>query len=103
MSGFELPIAAIRDQMASAFDVMVQLNRLPDGTRRVVSISEVTGTEGTTITMQDLFVFKQTGIDEQGRVQGAHYATGVRPVFNERLLAYGIDLGPDMFGASRWA
>src|SRR5690606_31161654 len=65
MSGFELPVSAIRDQMASAFDVIVQLSRMADGSRKVTSLTEVTGTEGNTITMQDLFTFKQTGIDAE--------------------------------------
>jgi pilus assembly protein CpaF len=102
MSGFELPVSAIRDQMASAFDVIVQISRLADGSRKVVSISEVTGTEGATITMQDLFVFRQTNIDAQGKVEGAHQSTGVRPVFSDRLRTYGIDLGSEMFGVERW-
>lgn len=103
MSGFELPLSTIRDQMASAFHLIVQISRMSDGSRKVVGISEVTGTEGTTVTMQELFVYKQTGIDSQGQVEGAHQPTGVRPVFTDRLHAFGIDLGPDIFGASRWA
>ncbi|MQA00919.1 MAG: CpaF family protein [Dehalococcoidia bacterium] len=102
MSGFELPVTAIRDQMASAFDVIVQLSRMADGTRKITSLTEVTGTEGNTITMQDLFVFRQTGIDAEGRVLGEARATGIRPTFSDRLQAYGIDLGSEMFGVGRW-
>jgi pilus assembly protein CpaF len=102
MAGFELPVQAIRDQMASAFDVIVQLSRLPDGTRKVTSITEVAGTEGSTITLQDLFVFRQTGIDADGRVVGEQRAMGIRPLFATRLAAYGIDLGSEMFGVGRW-
>ena len=101
-AGFDLPMQAIRDQMASAFNVIVQLSRMPDGSRKVVSVTEVTGTEGATITMQDLFKFQQTGIDAEGRVQGAHSATGIRPGFSDRLQAYGLDLGSEMFDVGRW-
>jgi pilus assembly protein CpaF len=102
MSGFELPISAIRDQMASAFDLIVQLSRFSDGTRRIVSLSEVTGTEGPVITLQDIFRFKQTGIDEDGKVLGEMQATGIRPTFSERLEAQGVDVGGDLFAVGRW-
>ncbi|MEZ4503845.1 MAG: CpaF family protein [Dehalococcoidia bacterium] len=102
-AGFDLPVAAIRDQMASAFNVIVQLSRLSDGSRKVVSITEVTGTESNTVTMQDLFQFKQTGIDAEGRVVGVQRATGIRPTFSDRLKAYGVDLGSELFDVGRWA
>ncbi|MFN8637969.1 MAG: CpaF family protein [Dehalococcoidia bacterium] len=102
MAGLDLPLSAIRDQMASAFYVVVQLSRMPDGSRKITSISEVTGTEGPTITMQELFQFKQRGIDHEGRVIGEHLATGIRPTFSDRLAAYGIHLDQSMFGVGRW-
>jgi pilus assembly protein CpaF len=88
--------------MASAFDVIVQLSRLSDGTRKVTSITEVTGTEGNTITLQDIFMFRQTGIDAEGRVVGQQRAMGIRPMFADRLLSYGIDLDAGIFGVGRW-
>lgn len=102
MAGFELPIGAIRDQMASAFNVIVQLSRMPDGSRKVTNVTEVTGTEGNTVTLQDIFVFKQSGLSPDGHVLGEHLATGIRPSFTNRLSAYGIDLGTEIFGVSRW-
>jgi pilus assembly protein CpaF len=102
MAGFELPIQAIREQMGSAFDVIVQLSRLSDGTRRIVNFSEITGMEGSTITMQDIFVFRQTGIDADGRVLGEVRATGIRPSFADRLHAHGLAVGSDIFEVGRW-
>ena len=102
-AGFDLPVAAIRDQMASAFNVIVQLSRLADGSRKVVSVTEVTGTEGNVVTMQDLFQFKQTGIDAEGRVVGRQRATGLRPTFSDRLKAYGLDVSSDLFDVGRWS
>jgi pilus assembly protein CpaF len=102
MAGFELPVSAIRDQMASAFHVVVQLSRLSDGSRRVVSVSEVTGTEGSTITLQDLFQFRQTGIDAEGKVVGAMEPKGIRPTFSDHLIAHGVELPDSMFGVDRW-
>lgn len=101
-AGFELPVTAIREQMASAFHVVVQLSRMPDGSRKVVSVTEVTGTEGATVTMQDLFRFKQTGIDAEGRVLGEQQPTGIRPTFSDRLKAFGVDLESDLFDVGRW-
>ena len=103
MAGFELPVNAIRDQMASAFDVVIQLNRLSDGSRKIVSISEVNGTEGNIVLLQDIFTFKQTGIDAEGRVIGRAEPTGIRPAFSDRLRAYGIELRNDMFNLAKWA
>jgi pilus assembly protein CpaF len=102
MAGFDLPIHAIREQMASAINVIVQLSRMPDGTRRVTSLTEVTGAEGQTITMQDIFRYHQEGIDAQGRVVGSMKATGIRPQFTDRLRAYGIALDESLFGVGRW-
>jgi pilus assembly protein CpaF len=92
MSGFELPVKVIREQIASAFDVIVQISRFSDGIRRCVAISEVAGMEGQTVTMQDIFVFRQRGVDEQGLSQGVFTATGLRPGFYPRFEAQGIAL-----------
>ena len=98
MAGFDLPVRAIREQVASAVDVIVQLTRLRDGTRRVTHITEVQGMEGDIITMQDVFLFDfGMGVDEHGRYRGHLKATGVRPKFAEKLADQGIRLGPEVF------
>ncbi len=97
MGGLELPHAAIRATIASALHFVIQLNRLSDGTRRVVSISEITGMEGDTITMQDIFVFKREGKDENGRIIGEFKPTGIRPRAYEQLIAAGVDLSKVSF------
>jgi pilus assembly protein CpaF len=98
MAGFDLPVRAIREQMASAIDVIVQLSRLRDGTRRVTHITEVQGMEGDVITLQDIFLFDfAAGVDEHGRYRGQLQATGVRPKFAEKLADQGIRLGPEVF------
>ncbi|WP_224982587.1 CpaF family protein [Geomonas agri] len=97
MAGMDLPERAIREQVASALNVVVQLVRFSDGTRKVVKLSEVTGMEGNTIVMHDVFVFDQKGIDKEGRVVGEYRATGVRPLFAERFRVYGYELPRDIF------
>jgi pilus assembly protein CpaF len=98
MAGFDLPVRAIREQMASAIDIIVQLTRLRDGTRRVTHITEVQGMEGDVITLQDIFLFDYSaGVDENGRYLGQLKATGVRPKFTEKLADQGIHLGPEVF------
>ncbi len=98
MAGFDLPVRAIREQMASAIDVIVQLSRLRDGSRRVTHITEVQGMEGDVITLQDVFLFDfGAGVDENGRYRGQLQATGVRPKFAEKLADQGIRLGPEVF------
>jgi pilus assembly protein CpaF len=92
MGGLELPHSAIRATIASALHFVVQLNRLSDGTRRVVSISEITGMEGDTITMQEIFVFERKGKDENGMIIGEFKPTGIRPRAYEQLVAAGVDL-----------
>ncbi len=92
MAGVDLPARAARSQIASAIGVIVQASRLSDGTRKIVSIQEITGMEGETVSMQELFAFKQTGVGADGRVQGYFTATGVRPRFWDRLLTHGIKL-----------
>jgi pilus assembly protein CpaF len=92
MTGMKLSERAMRQQIASALNLVIQGARLSDGTRRVVSISEVTGMEGDTITMQEIFQFERKGIDKDGRVIGRFRPTGVRPRFAERLKVYGMQL-----------
>jgi pilus assembly protein CpaF len=94
MIGIDLPLSAIRSQISSGLNFVVQLNRMSDGHRKVMSISEITGMEGDTITMQDIFSFKRQGKDENGKVLGHLIATGMRPQCSERLLAAGVDLNP---------
>ena len=103
MAGFDLPISAIREQMASALHVVVQLARHSDGRRRVVHLTEVAGMEGSLVTLQDIFSFKQRGIDAEGMVIGSLQPTGIRPRFADRLLAQGINLGEQIFNVGRWA
>jgi len=98
MSGMDLPIRAIREQVASAVDLIVHLHRLRDGSRRVTHVTEVVGMEGDIITMQDLFLFDYgMGIDEAGMYKGHLKATGIRPAFSDHLENFGIQLSPDLF------
>jgi pilus assembly protein CpaF len=97
MAGIEIPIKAIRQQIASALDLIVHMERLRDGSRKVVQITEVQGMEGDTIVLQDIFVFEQTGI-EDGKIVGRLRPTGIRPKFMEKIEAAGIYLPPDIFG-----
>jgi pilus assembly protein CpaF len=99
MAGMELPVRAIREQIASAVDLIVHQERLRDGTRKIVNITEVQGMEGDVIVLQDLFVFERTGIKD-GKVIGDFKATGVRPKFVEKFEAMGIYLPPQIFGYS---
>lgn len=99
MANLNLPEKAARQQIASAMNLVIQISRLPDGTRKVMSIAEITGMEGPIITMQDLFVFERQGFDENGKVRGRFKPTGIRPKFSERLQGAGITLPMDMFAA----
>lgn len=99
MANLNLPEKAARQQIASAMNVVLQISRLPDGARKVMTISEITGMEGPTITMQDLFVFERQGVDENLRVRGRFVPTGIRPRFSEKLFAAGIRLPLEMFAA----
>ena len=99
MAGMELPVRAIREQISSAIDLIVQTSRLRDGSRKIVQITEVQGMEGDVITLQDIFSFEQQGVDEDGKIQGRFYATGIRPRFMDRLEAAGVRLGPELFGS----
>jgi pilus assembly protein CpaF len=104
MAGFDLPVRAIREQMASAIDCVVQLTRLRDGTRRITHITEIQGMEGDVITTQDVFLFDfGMGVDEHGRFRGHLKATGVRPKFAEKLADQGIRLGPEVFQPEQFA
>ena len=95
MAGFELPLRAIREQVASAISVIVHIGRFRDGTRKVEEISEVTGMEGDVITTQELFLFKNEGLNEDGRVRGHHTGCGIVPTFIEEVKDAGVsfDLG----------
>ena len=97
MSSLNLPEHAMRRQIASAIDLVIQCSRLSDGTRKVVSIAELTGMEGDIVTMQDIFVFEKQGIDVRGRVVGRFKATGVVPKFLEKLKTSGIAPSPNVF------
>jgi pilus assembly protein CpaF len=97
MAGFNLAAKAMRHYISSALDVIIQIARMSDGTRKVISLQEVVGMEGDLITLQELFVFQQTGLDENRRVRGRFKATGVRPTFFERIAAKGVALPPDLF------
>src|ERR1700722_2032039 len=97
MANLNIPERAVRHQIASAIHGVVQVARLSDGTRKVISVSEITGLEGDVIAMQDIFVFERRGIDEAGKVRGTFRATGVRPHFSERLASYGARLRAALF------
>jgi pilus assembly protein CpaF len=97
MAGMNLPERSMRQQIASAIQVVVQGARLSDGTRKITSISEITGMEGDVITMQDIYLFEKLGITQDGKVIGRFRATGVRPKVCERLKASGVHLPPNMF------
>jgi pilus assembly protein CpaF len=97
MSGLSLPMRALRDYIASALDIVVHVGRLSDGTRKLMRVCEITGMEEDVVTTQDIFLFEQEGLDEDGQVLGAHRATGIRPKCTDRLLRTGIKLGPEMF------
>lgn len=101
MAGIAMPVRAIREQIASAIHVIVQVERLPDGTRRVVAIEEVTGIEGEVITTQTIFQFARQGIDAAGRTIGHFAWSGIRPRLMERIQSRGIDLPESMLGSDR--
>src|SRR6201982_516200 len=100
MTNLNIPESAIRRQIASAVDVVVQISRLSDGSRRVISIAEITGMEGDIVTMQDIFVYRKRGIRDNGEVVGDFVATGIRPKFAERLVVTGVQLPAAMFEVS---
>lgn len=97
MAGMDLPQRAIREQIASAVDLIVQQSRLRDGSRKITFITEVQGMEGDVVVLSDIFVFEQTGVDERGRILGKLKATGIRPKFAEKFEEQGIKLPQDTF------
>jgi pilus assembly protein CpaF len=100
MAGMDLPVRVIREQMASALDLIVHLARLRDGSRRVTQVSEVMGMEGDVVVLQDIYTFDfSAGIDENGRFRGGLKSTGIRPSFSERLSDYGISLDASLFSS----
>lgn len=101
MAGMDLPVRAIREQIASAIDLIIQQSRFRDGTRKVTHITEVQGMEGDVIVLQDIFLYRQTGVDENGKVAGQYISTGIRPKFYSRLEEAGITLDHTIFAPSR--
>jgi pilus assembly protein CpaF len=97
MSGLNIPDSAVRRQIASAIDLVIQVTRLSDGTRKVTNLAEITGMEGDVVTMQDIFIFRKKGIKENGDVVGSFQPVGIRPKFSERLAVSGIALPTSMF------
>ncbi|WP_129674054.1 CpaF family protein [Candidatus Chloroploca sp. Khr17] len=100
MAGMDLPARAIREQIVSAVQLIVQQSRLQDGSRKVTQITELSGMEGDVVVMQDIFVFEQTGVDEKGKIVGILRPTGVRPKFIEKFESMNIYLSPTIFGSS---
>jgi pilus assembly protein CpaF len=100
MSGMDLPLKVVREQIASAIDVIVQQSRIKDGSRKITAITEVAGMEGDTVVMTDIFKFEQTTVTPDGKVIGDLKPTGIRPLFTTRLEMAGFRLGPEVFGAS---
>lgn len=97
MAGVELPVRAIREQIAGAMDLIIHTQRLRDGSRKVIFITEITGMEGEIISLQDIFVFEQNGFDDLGRIRGRLHPTGIRPKCYDRFSEYGIRLSPTIF------
>ena len=113
MANLDLPERAMRQQIASAINVVIQVSRLSDGSRKLMQVSEIVGMEGEIITMQDIFVYEREGMGANDKVLGQFRATGIRPRFSDRLKTYGIDLSSLLFsnlvkpetdrgGVSRW-
>jgi pilus assembly protein CpaF len=100
MASLNLPEQAMRRQIASAIDLVIQISRLSDGTRKIISIAEITGMEGDIVTMQEIFVYRKRGIRDNGEVVGDFVATGIRPKFAERLVVTGVQLPAAMFEVS---
>jgi pilus assembly protein CpaF len=100
MAGMDLPIKVIRQQVSAAIDLIVQVTRLKDGSRKVTGVTEVAGMEGDTIVLTDIFRFEQTGTTPDGKIIGQLKPTGIRPLFTPRLEAAGFKLPPEVFGAN---
>jgi pilus assembly protein CpaF len=97
MSGMELPLKVVRQQVSSAVDLIIQQSRLKDGSRKITAITEVVGMEGDTVVLTDIFKFEQTGVAQGGKILGELRATGIRPIFSPRLEAAGYKLSGDIF------
>ncbi len=97
LCGVSLPVSAMREQVSAALDVVIHIARLSDGTRRVVSVSEIVGMEQDVVAMQEIFTFRKAGLTEDGRVTGRYQASGIRPKFADRLLLSGVELSPSIF------
>jgi pilus assembly protein CpaF len=97
MAGIDFPLKVIREQIASAVELIVQQSRLRDGSRRVTQVSEVAGMEGDTVVLQDVFKFAEEGVDSDGKVVGVMRATGLRPIFTPKLETAGFRLPPEIF------
>jgi pilus assembly protein CpaF len=100
MANLNLPEKAVRQQIASAIQVVIQVSRLSDGTRKVLTVAEIVGMEGDVITMQDIFIFDRSGVGEGGRVLGEFRPTGIRPRFADRLARYGVKLDSLLFSGN---
>ena len=100
MAGMDLPLKIVRQQISSAVDVIAQMSRLRDGTRKITAITEVAGMEGDVVVLSDIFKFNQTGVDVEGKILGQVKPTGIRPLFGPRLEAAGFKLGAEIFGAT---
>lgn len=101
LAGFDLPLPVVRQQISSAVDLIVQQTRLRDGSRKVTAITEVVGMEGDTVVLNEIFKFKENGVDESGHISGEFNPTGMRPMFGPRLEAAGFKLSPELFGAGK--
>jgi len=102
MTGIQFNPRTMRQQVASALSVVIQVSRLSDGRRKITSLQEITGMEGEVVTMQEIFTFEQTGVAADGTVQGRFRATGIRPKFVQRLRTRGIALAEDLFDPARY-
>ncbi|GAG01227.1 unnamed protein product, partial [marine sediment metagenome] len=101
MAGVNIPNKALRSQIASAVDMIIQASRLSDGSRKILYLSEVVGMEGETITMQDVFIFDRQGVSSDGKVMGHHCPTGIRPKFMEKFKLSGIEISEGVFGQEK--
>jgi pilus assembly protein CpaF len=101
MGGLTLPPKAMRQQISSAINVVLQISRLSDGKRKITSVQELTGMEGDIITMHEIFGFNQTGVDANGAVRGQFRASGIRPKFMDRIRAYGVKINESLFDPAK--
>ena len=101
LSGFTIAPGFIRRYISSALDVIIQLTRLVDGSRKIMGFQEITGMEGEVVTLQEIFSFEQLGVDEDGRVRGRFFSSGIRPVFFEKLKAFGVPIPNDLFDPNK--